>query len=163
MPGLNISIPLEPGLSSWMRLARFDDLGLLVARCPLSLVFAASACGKFRTLPWEIEMLSSLHLPFPRLIEHGVGAFEAVGVASLVLGAYARPMSLLLGVFMLVVTVLFVRFWSEGGEKRSAGRNVFFSHPSIVGGRLLVAIAGPGRMAFAAWCGWPPSRARSRT
>ena len=136
-----------PALDS---LARFDDLGLLVARCLLSLVFAASAYDKFRAPPREIEMLSSLHLPFPLLIERGVGAFEVVGAASLVLGMYARPMSLVLGVFMLVVTVLFVRFWSEDGDKRSADRNVFFSNLSIVGGCLLVAIAGPGRMAFSA-------------
>ena len=75
--------------------------------------------------------------------------FEAVGVASLVLGVYARPMSLLLGAFMLLVTVLFVRFWSEQGEKQSADRNVFFSNLSIVGGCLLVAISGPGRIALA--------------
>ena len=78
-----------------------------------------------------------------------IGVFEAVGVASLVLGIYARPMSLFLGAFMLVVTVLFVRFWSEQGEKQSADRNVFFSNLSIVGGCLLLAISGPGRMAFA--------------
>ena len=131
-------------------LARFDDLGLLVARCLVSLIFAASAYDKFKAPPREIEMLNSLHLPFPRLIERGIGAFEVVGVASLVLGIYARPVSLLLGLFMLIVTVLFVRFWSEQGEKQSADRNVFFSNLSIVGGCLLVAISGPGRMAFAA-------------
>lgn len=129
--------------------AGFDDLGLLVARCLLSLVFAASAYDKFMAPPREIAMLSSLHLPFPRLIERSIGAFEAVGVASLVLGVYARPMSLLLGAFMLVVTILFVRFWSEQGEKQSADRNVFFSNLSIVGGCLLLAISGPGQMAFA--------------
>lgn len=128
--------------------ARYDDLGLLFARCLLSLVFAASAYDKFKAPPREVEMLSNLHLPFPRLIERGVGAFEVAGVASLLLGVYARPMSLLLGVFMLVVTVLFVRFWSEQGEKQLADRNVFFSNLSIVGGCLLLAISGPGRMAF---------------
>ena len=130
-------------------LAGYDDLGLLAARCLLALVFAASAYDKFQAPPREIAMLSSLHLPFPLLTERGIGAFEAVGVASLVLGVYARPMSLLLGAFMLVVTILFVRFWSEQGEKQSADRNVFFSNLSIVGGCLLLAISGPGRITFA--------------
>ena len=130
-------------------LARFDDLGLLVARCLLALVFAASAYDKFKAPPREVAMLSSLHLPLPHLIERGVGMFEAVGVASLILGIYARPMSLVLGAFMLVVTVLFVHFWSEHGEKQSADRNVFFSNLSIVGGCILLAISGPGGMAFA--------------
>ena len=129
--------------------AELESLGLLVARCLLSLVFAASAYDKFMAPSREIAMLSSLHLPFPRLLERGIGVFEAVGVASLVLGIYARPMSLLLGLFMLVVTAVFVRFWSEQGEKRSAGRNTFFANLSIVGGCLLTAISGPGRIAFA--------------
>ena len=130
-------------------LARYADLGQLVARRLMALVFAASAYDKFKAPPREIAMLSSLYLPFPHLIERGIGVFEAVGVASLVLGVYARPMSLLLGAFMLLVTVLFVRFWSEQGEKQSADRNVFFSNLSIVGGCLLVAISGPGRIALA--------------
>ena len=66
--------------------AGFDDFGLLVARCLLSLVFAASAYDKFMAPPREIAMLSSLHLPFPRLIERGIGVFESVGVTSLGLG-----------------------------------------------------------------------------
>ena len=129
--------------------AGFDDFGLLVARCLLSLVFAASAYDKFMAPPREIAMLSSLHLPFPRLLERGIGVFEAVGIASLVLGIYARPMSLLLGVFMLAVTVLFVRFWSKQGEEKAADRNTLFANLSIIRGCLLVATAGPGRMAFA--------------
>jgi putative oxidoreductase len=126
------------------------DLGLLVARCLLSLIFAASAYDKFMAPTREIAMLTSLHLPFPGLIERGIGVFEAVGVVSLVLGVYAKPMALLLGLFMLVATFVFVRFWSKQGEARSVDRNTFFSNLSIVGGCLLVAISGPGRMAFAA-------------
>ena len=91
-------------------------------------------------------MLSSLRLPFPRLIERGIGVFETVGVMSLVLGVYAQLISLLLAAFMLVVTILFMHFWSEHGEKRSADRNVFFSNLSIVGGCLLLAIVGPGKI-----------------
>ena len=129
-------------------LAHLDGYGLLVARCLLSLVFAASAYDKFRAPPEELAMLRGLHLPFPRLIEGGIGAFEVVGAISLISGVYARPMSLMLGLFLCLVTVLVVRFWSEQDPKRSADRNTFFSNFSIVGGCLYVAIAGPGRLAW---------------
>ena len=46
-------------------LAHLDGYGLLVARCLLSLVFAASAYDKFRAPPEELAMLGRLHLPFP--------------------------------------------------------------------------------------------------
>jgi len=94
-------------------------------------------------------MLRRLHLPFPRLVESGIGAFEVLGVISLVSGIYARPISLLLGLFLCLVTVVVVRFWSEQEPKRSPDRNVFFSNFSIIGGCLYIAIAGPGRLAFA--------------
>ena len=129
-------------------LAQLDGYGLLVARCLLSLVFAASAYDKFRAPPEELAMLRRIHLPFPRLVEGGIGVFEVLGAISLISGVYARPMSLLLGLFLCLVTVMVVRFWSEQDPKRSADRNVFFSNFSIVGGCLYIAVAGPGRLAW---------------
>jgi putative oxidoreductase len=129
-------------------LAHLDGYGLLVARSLLSLVFAASAYDKFRAPPEELAMLNRLHLPFPRLIEGGIGTFEVLGAMSLISGIYARTMSLLLGLFLCLVTVAVVRFWSEQDPKRSADRNVFFSNFSIIGGCLYIAITGPGRLAF---------------
>lgn len=130
-------------------LARLDCYGLLVARCLLSLVFVASAYDKFRAPPEELAMLSRLHVPFPRLVERGIGAFEVLGAISLITGVYARPMSLLLGVFLCLVTLMVVHFWSEQDPKRSIDRNTFFSNFSIIGGCLYIAIAGPGRLAWA--------------
>jgi putative oxidoreductase len=129
-------------------LAHLDGYGLLVARCLLSLVFAASAYDKFRAPPEELAMLGRLRLPFPELVERGIGAFEVLGAISLISGLFARPMSLLLGLFLCIVTVVVVRFWSERDPKRSADRNVFFSNFSIIGGCLYIAIAGPGRLAL---------------
>jgi len=65
-------------------LAHLDGYGLLVARCLLSLVFAASAYDKFRAPPEELAMLGRLHLPFPELVERGIGAFEVLGAISLI-------------------------------------------------------------------------------
>lgn len=135
-------------MSSLHGLTHFDDYGLLVARCLLSLIFAASAFDKFKAPTEELAMLRRLHLPFPRLIEGGIGVFEVLGVIALLSGVYARPMSLLLGLFLCLVTIAIVRFWSEQEPKRSADRNVFFSNLSIVGGCLYIAIAGPGRIAL---------------
>ena len=129
-------------------LAHLNGYGLLVARSLLSLVFVASAYDKFRAPPEELAMLNRLHLPFPTLIEGAIGTFEVIGAISLILGIYARPMSLLLGLFLFLVTVMVVRFWSEQEPKRSVDRNVFFSNFSIIGGCLYITIAGPGRFAF---------------
>jgi putative oxidoreductase len=130
-------------------LAHLDGYGLLVARCLLSLVFAASAYDKFRAPPEELAMLSRLHVPFPRLVERGIGGFEVLGAISLISGFYARPTSLVLALFLCLLTVMVVHFWSEQDPKRSVDRNTFFSNFSIIGGCLYIAIAGPGRLAWA--------------
>ncbi len=131
------------------RLAHLDGYGLLVARCLLSLVFVASAYDKFRAPPEELAMLSNLHVPFPKLVERGIGGFEVIGAISLITGFYVRPMSLLLGLFLCLVTLMVVHFWSEPDPKRSVDRNTFFSNFSIIGGCLYIAISGPGRLAWA--------------
>ncbi len=129
--------------------AHLDGYGLLIARCLLSLVFIASAYDKFRAPPEELAMLSNLHVPFPKLVERGIGGFEVIGAISLITGVYARPVSLLLGVFLCLVTLMVVHFWSEQDPKQSIDRNTFFSNFSIIGGCLYIAIAGPGRLAWA--------------
>jgi putative oxidoreductase len=130
-------------------LAHLDGYGLLVARCLVSLVFAASAYDKFRAPPEELAMLNHLRVPFPSLVERGIGCFEVIGTISLITGLYARLMSLLLGFFLCLVTIMVVHFWSEQDPKRSVDRNTFFSNFSIIGGCLYIAIAGPGRLAWA--------------
>jgi putative oxidoreductase len=124
------------------------DLGLFVARCLLSLIFAASAYDKFTAPSAEIEMIKTLYLPFPRLLEYGAGVFEAICIIALVSGIYARSAAAMLAMFLLIITVLLVRFWSETGEKRAIDRNTFFSNMSIVGGCLCIVIVGPGGIAL---------------
>jgi putative oxidoreductase len=126
------------------------DFGLFVSRCLVALIFAMSAYDKFMVPPAELEMIKALHLPFPRLIEYAVGIFEVICVTALVLGIHARSAAAILAIFLFVITVLLVRFWSETGEKRAIDRNTFFSNMSIVGGCICVLITGPGRIAVGA-------------
>jgi putative oxidoreductase len=127
-----------------------NDLLLLAARGLIATMFFASARDKFRLDPAELRQIESLHLPVPKVLAILVGTFEVAAGAGLVLGVYLRLVALILALFVAVVSVLFVRFWSFKGapETRTLLRNVFLANCAVTGGLICLAVAGPGKLAL---------------
>jgi putative oxidoreductase len=67
-----------------------------------------------------------------------------VGVA-IVLGVFTRPLALLLAVYTLATAFIGHAFWSMTGPAQMANEINFFKNVSIIGGLLLLYVAGPGR------------------
>jgi hypothetical protein len=92
----------------------------LTGRLFLACVFSASAYDKFLRVPGEVQVVTSLHIPAPRTVLVLVGVFETLGALALVIGIYARQPSVLLALFMVVISLAVLRFWSPAGGGRSA-------------------------------------------
>ena len=127
-----------------------NDLLLLAARGLIATMFFASARDKFRLDPAELRQIESLHLPVPKVLAILVGTFEAAAGTGLILGLYVRAVALVLALFVAVVSVLFVQFWSFKGarETRTLLRNVFLANCAVTGGLIGLAVAGPGGLAL---------------
>jgi putative oxidoreductase len=127
-----------------------SDYLLIAGRCCLALVFAVSAASKFRQEPAEVKLLAHLHIPAPAATELIVGACESIGVVALVFGIYARVASLLLAIFMVVISFVVLSFWSPADPLpvRAQKRNAFVANIAIVGGLIYIISAGPGRFAL---------------
>ena len=127
-----------------------DDIALFLARLLVASVFALSAYDKFRALPAEVAAIGALHLPAPKFLERFTGVCEVIGCLMLITGLGARLAALLLGLFTLMVTVLFLRFWSFKGteDARLAQRNTFFSNLAMIGALIYIYILGPGQIGF---------------
>lgn len=123
-----------------------EDLALLVGRVLLALMFVVSAVDKFRLNQTETQQIASLNLPAPAFFLRLTGLFELLGVVSLIFGIYARVFAAALALFVGVVSLLFVNFWSFRGptEARTMMRNVFFGNTAVMGGLLYVAVLGSG-------------------
>ena len=127
-----------------------DDCLLLVGRCCLAAVFAVSASSKFRQVPAEVKMLANLHIPAPATVEVVVGVCEAIGTVALVFGIYPRLASILLAIFMVVISFVVLSFWkvADPPPVRAQKLNAFVANFAIVGGLIYVIVAGPGAFSF---------------
>jgi putative oxidoreductase len=127
-----------------------NDYVLLIGRFCLAAVFVISALSKFRRDPTEIKVLANLHIPAPASAEVLVGVCEVIGALALVLGVYAQIASILLAIFMIVVSFAVLTFWSPGDSApvRAQKLNSFVANIAIVGGLIYVIAAGSGRLSL---------------
>jgi putative oxidoreductase len=127
-----------------------NDYVLLIGGFCLAAVFAISALSKFRRDPTEIKVLANLHIPAPASAEVLVGVCEVIGALALVLGVYAQIASILLAIFMIVVSFAVLTFWSPGdpAPMRAQKLNSFAANIAIVGGLIYVIAAGSGRLSL---------------
>lgn len=103
----------EPASPAWIsslniirsRLDRFKDLGPLLVRVSLGVLFAQSGLGKLSNLPRTTEFFESLGIPAPEIQALVVGNVELLGGVALALGLLTRLAALPLAATMLVAIV----------------------------------------------------------
>lgn len=126
-----------------------SSVPLLVARILMASVFVFSAWGKLRGDERDMKAIIGLHLPFPSILAKFAGACEIVGALMLTLGVAAQLAAILLGIFLLGVTLTFLQFWKiPDGDARFGAENAFFGNLGLLGGLTYVATFGPGPIAL---------------
>lgn len=119
---------------------------LLVARISLATVFLASGIHKavwYRKAIGEFELARApaVSITLPMTI-----VLHIVASACLILGVYVVEAALMLAGFLIVATILVHDFWNMSGAQRLDRSRIALSNLAIIGGLLLLAIAGPGRL-----------------
>ncbi|CAN7591113.1 DoxX family protein [Variovorax paradoxus] len=126
-----------------------EAIGLFLARLLMSCVFLFSAIEKLRKEEEEIQAIVGLHLPYPNFVAMLAGLCEIVGASMLVFGVGARLASVLLALFLVSVTIIFLQFWKAPTRQVRFGQaNAFFGNLGLVGGLTYVALIGPGPLAI---------------
>jgi putative oxidoreductase len=121
------------------------DTGLLVARELLGLIFLWAGARKlFNWKGTEVYVRTKMKWLIPILLPLAI-AMQIVGSLSIMLGVCSRMGALLLIAFTLPATTQMHAFWNLKGNQRVAEKIHFFKDLAIVGGLLLLIIAGPGR------------------
>lgn len=126
------------------------DIVLLVARILIATVFVVSCIDKLRGSPQEWRAIQGLHIPWPAAMERVAGACELIGAMMLIFGVGARLGSVLLALFMIFITIAFLRYWSFAGhpEAKKGQATAFYSNLATVGGLVYITALGPGSLAF---------------
>jgi uncharacterized membrane protein YphA (DoxX/SURF4 family) len=120
------------------------DLGLLVARIMMSLVFLLSGVDK--ALHWSagVAEINAGGLPLAPWMLAATVITQLAGGLSLAVGVRARIGALALAGFTVVATILFHDFWNAAGDAWEHQFTTFMEHVAIVGGFLAIAVTGPG-------------------
>lgn len=129
-------------------LDRQRDSILLLARILLMILFVTSGWTKLTGFGMTEGYFVSLGVPVPVVAALiAIGMEFVVGIA-LVIGFFTRPLAVLMALFVLGTALLGHPFWSMVEPAKSANMLQFFKNLSIVGGLLLLAVAGPGRFSL---------------
>jgi putative oxidoreductase len=75
-------------------------------------------------------------------------ALHLLGGLALLNGLFVREAALALAAFTIVATLKVHCFWQMSGPERLARSRIAMAHLAIVGGLLLLAVAGPGRFVW---------------
>ncbi|WP_337158909.1 DoxX family protein [Pseudomonas putida] len=134
-----------------MRYSLFEgqrDIIILLARVLLMILFILSGWSKLTGFEGTVNYMSSLGAPAPMLAAAIAVIMEfAVGIL-LILGFYTRPLAFLFALFVLGTALIGHPFWSMVDPERSANMTQFLKNMSIVGGLLLLAVSGAGRLSL---------------
>lgn len=115
-----------------------DTIFPLLGRMLLSVIFVTSAIAK--TFGWRLNLdyMRSNHLPMVPVLLACALAIEAGGAVCLLLGIYARIASVIMFLYLVPVTFLLHTFMGTQFQKNLG----------IMGGLLLLAAYGPGKLAL---------------
>jgi putative oxidoreductase len=120
----------------------------LVGRVLLALMFITAGYSKLTNLGGTAGYIASGGLPFPAVLAVGVGLLELVGGLALAAGFKARWAALALGLFTLLASVLFHKFWAVAPEQQMVQYLMFMKNLAVAGGMFVVAALGAGPLSL---------------
>jgi putative oxidoreductase len=137
------------------------DEVLLIARILLAILFLTSGWAKLTGYSGTVDYMTQIGVPLPPVAAVVAIAIEFLGSIVLILGIWTRPLAVLFVLFTLATAFLGHHFWTMEGAERYANSINFYKNLSIVGGFLLLYVAGAGKYSVDARLGLtdaPPLR-----
>jgi putative oxidoreductase len=124
------------------------DVVLLLARILLGAIFVISGWGKLMGLSAFAAGLQRNGVPAPDVMAVVGACVEFFGGVAIVLGLWSHFVALLMVAFAIVATLISHRFWEFEGAQRVAQQTNFMKNLAIMGGFLVLSVAGGGRLAL---------------
>ena len=122
-----------------------NDVIILAARLMLAALFLIFGWRKLTDFSGTVSQMVELKAPAP-VLAAAVATFMELPVAfAIAVGAFTRPLALLMFLYTLGTALIGHRFWTEKGAGWVDSMDSFFKNLSIMGGFLLLFITGPGK------------------
>jgi putative oxidoreductase len=117
---------------------------VVVGRVLLALMFILAGFSKLGNIAGTAGYIASGGLPMASTLAVLAGLLELVGGIAIAVGYQARWAALALGLFTLVATVLFHRFWAVPADQAFVQQLMFMKNLSVAGGLFVVAALSAG-------------------
>jgi putative oxidoreductase len=125
-----------------------DDIIHLLGRLALGAIFVKSGLQKLMGLGAFAASLAGRGIPASSTWAMIGATVEFVGGVLIVTGFRTREASLLMVLFVIVATGISHRFWEYADAARRLQESQFFKNLAIIGGFLLLYVAGAGRFSL---------------
>ena len=132
---------------------RMRDEVILAARILLILLFVIFGWGKLTDYSGTVSYMAQTGAPMPSIAALVAIVFEVFVALAVAVGAWTRPLVLLLALYTLGTTLIGHHFWTMEGANRYANAINFYKNISIIGGFLLLYTTGPGKYSLDAMLG----------
>ena len=121
---------------------------VLSARTCLAGVFLVSGVHKAVWYQEAVAEFQMARVPAIGLFLQLTIALHLLGGMALVSGIVAREAALALAIFTLAATIRVHCFWRMSGQERLERSRIAMGNLGLVGGLILLAAAGPGRLVW---------------
>jgi putative oxidoreductase len=129
-----------------------DEL-ILAARLLLATLFLIFGWRKLRDFPGTVNQMAQLGVPTP-LPAAAVATFMELPVAfAVAVGAFTRLSAALMALYALGTAFIGHRYWTVKGADYVDSLDGFYKDLSIMGGFLLLCLAGAGKYSIDALLG----------
>ena len=118
----------------------------LVGRILMSVIFLLSGVMKLMNFSGSVAFLASKGMPMANIMLIGAIAVEILGALCLIFGFQTRIAALIMFLYLIPTTLIFQNFWALQGAMRADMQIHFLKNLAIMGGLLMVASFGPGKV-----------------
>lgn len=125
-----------------------DRVMPLLGRILISVIFILSGLTKLQSWSLSAGFLAMKHFPIPSAMLTGAIIVEVLGGLCLLFGFKARLAAFIMFLYLIPTTVVFHNFWALQGAARADNQIHFLKNLAIMGGLLMVAAYGPGKLSM---------------
>jgi putative oxidoreductase len=118
-----------------------------IGRVLLALIFIVSGLGKITGFEGTVGYMQAYSMPMTQALLVLAIIIELGGGILVAIGWKARWGAAALGLFVIIVTLIFHRFWAVPEDQVMLQQVMVMKNLSILGGLLYVMAHGPGRWA----------------
>ena len=117
---------------------------VVIGRVLLALMLIMAGYDKLSNISGTAGYIASGGLPMASVLAVIAGLLELLGGIAIAIGWQARWAALALGLFTLVASLLFHKFWAVAPDQAYMQQLLFMKNLSVAGGLFIVAALGAG-------------------